>query len=139
MNLNPEFLKYNREIIFENKLRQCIKITWPPGHFSLAHDHGASKGFFLVLKGSIFQIAFNPELGAGGGYSEKTIFQEGMIAYEYPNIIHVVGNNSIAESAITLHYYSPELQMTYYHEMMKEFCIIMMKEGQEAGPECYMV
>jgi len=139
MKLNTKFFKYEREIIFDNKLRQCIKITWPPGHLSLAHDHGYSRGFFFVLKGSIFQIAFNPELSEGGGYSDKIIFDEGMIVYEYPNIIHVVGNNSIKEEAITLHYYSPELHMTYYSEMMQEFAIRIMQEGKKAGPECYMV
>ena len=142
MQLNPEFLKYKREIVFENNRHQCIKITWPPGHWSVPHDHGKSHGYFQVLSGKIFQITYSPKIArknkslaitdAINPFSEKIILEEGMMAPETPGIIHVIGNDSINSDAITLHYYSPCLVMKEYPNMSPGFMAIMLSVGKIA-------
>lgn len=142
MQINPEFLKYKREIVFENKKHQLIKITWPAGHWSIPHDHGKSSGYFQVLAGKIFQITYCQKTAkknklkafadSSNPFSEKIILEEGMMAPESPGIIHVIGNDCIDKDAITLHYYAPPLVMREYPNLSSGFMAIMLSVGRLA-------
>lgn len=115
---------YDREIVFEDQNCQCIKITWPPDHWAMPHDHGVSQGWFTVLKGRAFQMTYSrsvvfanknrPLAQRQNPFSPKYIYHVGRGDQELSSMIHVLGNDDPAHELITVHFYQPLLKMRYY-------------------------
>lgn len=106
-----ERIPYEREIVFQNEDAELVKVTWPAGSTSVAHDHGESYGLIRILEGKIFQKVFDKNTKEGVGRSEHGV---GEVFLETPEIIHIMGNASDSDIAVTLHYYSPRLKMENY-------------------------
>lgn len=106
-----EIIPYEREIVFQNEDAELVKVTWPKGSSSVAHDHGESHGLIRILEGEIYQKIFDKETKR---FLTESVHGKGEVFLESPDMIHIMGNSSSEKVAVTLHYYSPRLKMESY-------------------------
>lgn len=104
---------YRREVLkCSDKKRECVWCVWRPGGFSKPHDHGDSAGLILVVSGCILEIVFDKKTKVE---LRRMYYDTGSVIEETEDTIHIMGNASKTEKAITLHVYSnPPLKMTEY-------------------------
>lgn len=102
---------YNREVVCSGRGYEVVLITWPPGACSAAHDHGTSLGVIKILEGKVYQKVFDKKTKK---FLFKRAYGKGKSFEETPDIIHLMGNASKDEGAITLHVYTPRLKMKTY-------------------------
>lgn len=107
---------YRRVVLYRDENVEIVLIFWPKGVRSRPHDHGKSHGITIVLKGLVFDITFDKKTKelVHVGIHEADL-SRGM--EESPKQIHIVGNASREEEAITLHIYAPQLKMKYYDDL----------------------
>lgn len=104
-------MEYKREILYKDDKCELVLITWPPGSQSVPHDHGISQGYIYVVSGKVKQHIY-----------DKTTKKKISVAYNYAgetfsepqNIIHIMENGSETEEAITIHMYTPPVNMSQY-------------------------
>ena len=110
----PCQFEYERKVLLLRPDIEVVEITWPPGIKSPPHDHGKSHGLVRVLKGQIFQEIYDKSTRR---FLRQERFQTGESFIETPDIIHIMGNESKQEPAITIHCYMPPLKMNVYDEV----------------------
>lgn len=107
---------YRRITLYLDEKVEIVLIFWPKGVRSRPHDHGKSHGITVVLKGTIFDMTFDKKtkelIHAGTHVADLSKIME-----ESPKQIHIIGNASKEEEAITLHIYTPPLKMKYYDDL----------------------
>jgi len=114
--IKKEDCSYNWVMLHEGEDSETKLITWPPGAYSCAHDHGESKGVVRVMKGSLTQKIFDKKTKE---LVEEQTLKEGDAFFETPDMIHIMGNASKEVEAQTLHMYTPKLKMNRYPECEK--------------------
>jgi|HubBroStandDraft_1064217.scaffolds.fasta_scaffold184328_2 predicted metal-dependent enzyme (double-stranded beta helix superfamily) len=88
-------------------------IAWPPGGGIDLHDHGPSRGAFVVVEGVLTEAA--PARDRHGRFElrRRRIGSGHAVSFE-PGHVHDVANEGV-RSALSLHVYSPRLtSMTFY-------------------------
>ncbi|MBI2024762.1 MAG: hypothetical protein HYT03_01550 [Candidatus Harrisonbacteria bacterium] len=98
------------DLTYGNVLEEA-KIVWPPGSKSDPHDHRKSTGHIWILEGAIYQKVYDKKTKK---FIKLSIYDVGELIIETPDIIHIMGNASLIEFAVTKHIYSPPLRMKYY-------------------------
>lgn len=106
---------YQRRQIFLSEHVELLLMSWLPGQRSRIHDHGGSLCVFRVLAGEATEVRY--ELGRDG--RAKPIgaahLSAGASAAAQDAEIHALGNDGrSAVPLVTLHAYSPPLQMRFY-------------------------
>ncbi len=100
----------DRKIIYEDDMVSIFRIIWYPGSRTPKHDHGQSIGSTLIIRGRIFEIQDG----------KKSYIKKGKMTHITSNIKHIVGNDSLTETAESIHIYYPKLKMTTYPDDPKD-------------------
>ncbi|MCB1052226.1 MAG: cysteine dioxygenase family protein [Acidobacteria bacterium] len=105
---------YDRRVLFTRCDIEAVLATWPPGVFTLPHNHGIHPTFGVVkvLTGTIENRIFAPDQNRirPAGISH---FQAGDILKVPLKLIHAMGNPH-SEIAVSLHIYSPKIEQVSY-------------------------
>src|SRR5690348_4535186 len=94
--------------IHQDELVDVWLISWTESQRTELHDHGASRGVFTVVTGSLTEAVWD-----GASLRERTIDSRETVRFEsaYVHDVH----NEANEVAVSVHAYSPPLsEMSYY-------------------------
>lgn len=107
VNENPASDKsiYQR-IELNNNFCSVYAMVWFPGVGSAIHEHKNFKGVVKVIHGKLTERNFN-EVNGQLTFVNKAVLNAGEKVIEKKDSIHDLRNNSITESAVTLHVYYP--------------------------------
>lgn len=109
---------YRRNQIRLGKWYEALIICWGPGHKSYIHDHNGSSCCFRVIEGTAREVICRPTGRSGELPLVKPIdtrrLAEGHVCGSASAHIHEVINPSQTDDLITLHIYSPPLNMRIY-------------------------
>jgi len=115
---------YNRVSLKSSRWYDLLVICWKPGQNSGIHDHGGSSCGFKILNGeaweSVFQNVPSSDGQAMARKSGERSYTPGSLCLAEDNDIHRIENRSETENLVTLHIYSPALQMNSYEEARNE-------------------
>ncbi len=116
---------YNRNKVAAGPWYDLFIICWKPGQASLIHDHTGSSCGFKVLTGTATETVFEKTGAMRNGVPvaralEAHDFKTGAVCLAQDDAIHRVINLSDDKPLITLHVYSPPLDMHYYEEEIGE-------------------
>ncbi len=110
---------YQRNKIATSDWFDLLVICWKPGQASLIHDHKDSSCGFKILTGTATEVVYERTSGRGelGEHVRpvtKRSYAPSEICLAHDNDIHRISNESVSDNLVTLHVYSPPLQMSYY-------------------------
>lgn len=116
---------YNRNKVAHGPWYDLFIICWKPGQASFIHDHTGSSCGFKVLTGTATETVFEK---TGAMRNDLPVaravdthdFQAGAVCLAQDEAIHRVINLNHEKDLITLHVYSPPLDMHYYEEEVAE-------------------
>jgi len=115
---------YNRVPVKSSQWYDLLVICWKPGQNSGIHDHGGSSCGFKILNGEAWESVFQNVSGKDGQAlaqkSGERHYTLGSLCLAEDNDIHRIENRSETENLVTLHIYSPALQMNSYEEARSE-------------------
>ncbi|WP_441249232.1 cysteine dioxygenase [Kitasatospora sp. McL0602] len=101
-------------------------ISWLPGQSTGFHDHGGSRGAFVVALGELEELSF--------GAAEEGLLTRRVgpgVAREFgPDYLHDI-RNTAAGPAVTLHAYSPPLNEMSRYELRAAGLVRTSTEGPE--------
>jgi hypothetical protein len=92
---------------------ESMLIFWRPGAISRIHDHGESCCMVRVLAGKVMEESFEPIIDGLALKTGRATMQAGDV-FESASIHRV--SNTGPHWAVTLHLYSPRLQMKVWAE-----------------------
>jgi len=111
---------YQRNTVKSSDWYDLLVICWKPGQTSSIHDHGGSSCGFKILSGvaweSVFESVRQRENDPKAKKSAERKYPLGTLCLAEDNDIHRIENRSESEDLVTLHIYSPALQMNSYEE-----------------------
>ncbi len=118
-----DYVQFNDETYRRNQIRlgdwyEALIICWKPGQKSYIHDHFGSSCCFKVIEGSAKEIICRPtgrqaDLPLVRAVDSRTLSQ-GCVCGSTADHIHEVINPTSGQDLITLHIYSPPLNMRIY-------------------------
>lgn len=102
---------YQRNLIRGGAVYHALLLCWRPGQRSVIHDHRQSRCGFRVLAGQATESTFD-RTGGGQIYPVQTrTLPEGTICCSEDIEIHQISNLEEQSDLVTLHLYSPPLQV----------------------------
>jgi len=105
---------YKRNKLASGKWYDLLLICWKPGQSSLIHDHNGSSCGFKVLSGTCTELRYEKDENNRVSVCGKDSVAAGSLCLARDADIHRVLNESDSDDLVTLHIYSPPLQMTLY-------------------------
>ncbi|HMO35336.1 MAG TPA: cysteine dioxygenase family protein [Gemmatales bacterium] len=118
-----EFIQFNENTYRRNRIRmsdwyECLVLCWKPGQKSYIHDHQGSSCCFKVIEGTALEMICartgrSAELPLVRPIDSRTL-EAGIVCGSLSAHIHEVINPSQTHDLITLHIYSPPLNMQIY-------------------------
>lgn len=118
-----EYVQFNETTYRRNRIKlsdwyECLVLCWKPGQKSYIHDHRGSSCSFKVIQGTAKEIICArtgrvTDLPLVRPIDTRTL-PEGCVCGSLAAHIHEVVNPSDATDLITLHIYSPPLNMQIY-------------------------
>ena len=107
---------YQRDLLYHGSNFELVLATWSPRGETLIHDHGSSDSFGMVrvLRGKVFNHIYkvNGE-GVLGPKNRHVFAADGLIPVP-KGLIHLMGNTSGEDYAMSLHLYSPVITGVCY-------------------------
>jgi len=100
---HPQYESYGRKMIWNGGFFKLMLMTWNPGDFTAAHDHGAVEWGAVKCFGEFKHIIYNNENNTLKVKSDN-IIPDGTVAKVNPDLIHQMGNNS-KDHIFSLHLY----------------------------------
>jgi cysteine dioxygenase len=101
----PDTNPYGRKLVFSSPNYEVILMNWKPKNESNIHNHGASFGCVVVLKGQIINNLFDENTKI----KSISIHTKGDHTEVPKDIYHQI-KNSTDDYAVTMHFYSPPLK-----------------------------
>lgn len=117
---------YKRNILASSDWYDLILMCWRSGQATRIHDHTNSSCAFRILKGIASETCFKRAPGARGHQGFVTavgmpkFYKCGQICAAQDGDIHRITNDQSGEDLITLHIYSPPLNMAFYEVDISE-------------------
>jgi cysteine dioxygenase len=118
-----DYVQFNEGTYRRNQIRlgqwyEALIICWGPGHKSYIHDHHGSSCCFRVIEGTAKEVICKPtgrstDLPLVKPVDTRTLVA-GSVCGSSSAHIHEVINPNKSEDLITLHIYSPPLNMRIY-------------------------
>lgn len=109
---------YVRSRVLRNDYVELLVLCWKPGQYTSIRAHGASYGVIRVLKGRMHETiyAYDPELGLAEGASHT--WGPGQVsATDIPDIRRIGNASDSGEDLVTLHCYSPPLDVIRTYQL----------------------
>ncbi|MFO0813229.1 MAG: cysteine dioxygenase family protein [Gemmatales bacterium] len=129
-----DYVQFNESTYRRNRVKlgewyECLVLCWKPGQKSYIHDHRGSSCSFKVIEGNAVEIVCAPTGRCGELPKVRPIdtrsLSQGTVCGSLAAHIHEVINPSDDCDLITLHIYSPPLNMQIYEydeEAQDTFC-----------------
>ncbi len=109
---------YRRHLMASSDWYDLWVICWRPGQGSPIHDHKDSSCAFRVVDGTATERVYQQTQAPGQvKLTGQLKHSSGTVVRAYKPDIHRVQNDAPDQNMVTLHIYSPPLQMTYYEEV----------------------
>jgi cysteine dioxygenase len=111
---------YKRNKLASSDWYDLLLMCWRSGQATKIHDHTASSCAFKILKGVATETRFERIEGVRGQHGYVSAigaprdYKCGQICAAQDQEIHRIANDQLGEDLITLHIYSPPLQMAFY-------------------------
>ncbi len=105
---------YQRNRIKATQHYELVALCWRPGQKSQIHDHASSSCAFRVVEGTVTERRFEKLPDGKVRPVEETTIEPGQICAAQDEAIHEVCNRSESGDLVTLHIYSPPLNMRTY-------------------------
>ncbi|MEZ6243218.1 MAG: cysteine dioxygenase family protein [Phycisphaerales bacterium] len=105
---------YQRNRIKATTWYELVALCWRPGQKSQIHDHASSSCAFRVVEGTVTERRFEKLPDGKVRPVAMTTIRPGEICAAQDEAIHEVCNLSDTEDLVTLHIYSPPLNMRTY-------------------------
>ncbi len=105
---------YARNLIAKSPWYQLLVICWQAGQSSPIHDHCGSACGVRVVDGIASETIFEKVAARIVRPLADRSYQPGDVCVSVENDIHVITNRQFGQDLITLHLYSPPLQMNFY-------------------------
>lgn len=129
-----DYVQFNEDTYRRNRVKlgswyECLVLCWKPGQKSYIHDHQGSSCSFKVIEGTAKEIICaqtgrTTDMPLVRPIDTRTLPQ-GTVCGSLAAHIHEVINPNDASDLITLHIYSPPLNMRIYaydDEAQESFC-----------------
>jgi predicted metal-dependent enzyme (double-stranded beta helix superfamily) len=130
--------RYTRNCVYRDDRFELLVLCWPGGICSPIHDHGESRCFMRVLRGSLTVETYSlVEQGREPGHARLThAGTQVMLAGDSDALspardVHRVGAPDAA--AISLHLYAKPLVQCLIYNLARESCRIAVN-GYDSGP-----
>lgn len=105
---------YARNLLAKSDWYQLLVICWRSGQCSPIHDHAGSSCGVRVIDGTATETTFE-KVGPGKVIPKGTaLYDKDAVCVTSETDIHVISNDQPNTDLVTLHLYSPPLQMSYY-------------------------
>jgi len=105
---------YARNLLSKSRWYELLIICWRHGQCSPIHDHEGSSCGVRIVDGTATETRYE-EFGAGAVELVDTReFEKGGVCMVEDTDIHVLHNLQPGKDLVSLHLYSPPLNMTYY-------------------------
>jgi len=105
---------YQRNRIKATAWYELVALCWRPGQKSQIHDHASSSCAFRVIEGTVTERRFEKLADGRVRPVARTLIGPGEICAAQDEAIHEVCNLSDTDDLVTLHIYSPPLNMRTY-------------------------
>lgn len=106
--------RYARNLLAKSKWYELMVICWRSGQSSPIHDHIGTTCGVRVISGTatetIYQETANGRVRPVGSQVIKT----GAVILSQDEDIHLITNHEADQGLVTLHLYTPPLQMRFY-------------------------
>ncbi len=108
--------RYARNELAKSPWYQLLVICWRAGQASPIHDHSGSACGVRVVDGIATETQFEETQNGSGIVRPVTSkqYDRGSVCVTSDDDIHVITNDDPKQDLITLHVYSPPLNMRYY-------------------------
>ena len=121
--------RFKRECYQRNRIKrsdwyELVALCWRAGQKSQIHDHASSSCAFRVIEGTVTERRFEKNPDGTVRQVGVTTLEPGSICAAEDDAIHEVCNMAASDDLVTLHIYSPPLNMKVYDE------------GEDTGGEC---
>lgn len=104
---------YSRNKVAGSDWFDFYVMCWKPNQASTIHDHQNSSCAFRILEGTATEVVYDLKDGYVYPIRSRT-YSFGEICAAQDGEIHKITNESSNDNLITLHIYSPPLQMSCY-------------------------
>lgn len=107
---------YQRNKIGTSAWYDLLVICWRPGQASAIHDHTNSSCGFKILTGTATELVYERSEDSSDFVRpiRKRAYAAGDLCLAQDHDIHRISNDSASADLVTLHVYSPPLQMKFY-------------------------
>ena len=105
---------YARTTLAKSPWYQLLVICWKQGQSSPIHDHEGSSCGVRVIDGMATETLFHQTRPGFVKPVKKVHYSEGEVCVTGGDDIHLITNEQTDADLITLHLYSPPLQMGFY-------------------------
>jgi cysteine dioxygenase len=129
-----DYIQFNENTYRRNRIKlgdwyECLVLCWKPSQKSYIHDHQGSSCCFKVIEGTALEMICaktgrTAELPLVRPIDSRTL-EEGVVCGSLAAHIHEVINPNDSSDLITLHIYSPPLNMQIYaydEEAQETYC-----------------
>ena len=107
-------VNYARNILAKSPWYQLIVICWREGQASPIHDHGESACGVRVVDGTATELRYEKVDDGSVRMRSQGEFSPGDVCVTSTDQIHVIRNEAGRDDLITLHLYSPPLEMSFF-------------------------
>lgn len=107
---------YQRNRIKKTQWYELVALCWKAGQKSQIHDHASSSCAFRVVQGTVTERRFERNPDGTVREVQVTTLEPGTICAAEDDAIHEVCNRAETDDLVTLHIYSPPLNMRVYDE-----------------------
>lgn len=105
---------YARNVLAKSPWYQLIVICWREGQSSPIHDHGNSACGVRVVDGVATEQRYQRDAAGSVHVCGTTEFHPGDVCVTSHDAMHVIRNEPGRDDLVTLHLYSPPLEMTFF-------------------------
>lgn len=105
---------YHRNPVSSSRWYELLVMCWHSGQKSAIHDHRGSGCAFKIVEGQASEMVFERSTEDFVKPVLKRSYQPGEICMARDADIHQIYNEQFGRDLITLHLYSPPLNMTTY-------------------------
>lgn len=122
---------YQRNRIRKTDWYELVALCWRAGQKSQIHDHASSSCAFRVIQGTVTERRFEKNADGTVHEVQVTTLAPGSICAAEDDAIHEVCNMAESDDLVTLHIYSPPLNMKVYDEGADSSgdCVGVYEEG----------
>jgi cysteine dioxygenase len=108
--------RYARNVLAKSPWYQLLVICWRDGQSSPIHDHGASVCGVRIVDGIATETVYQKGDDGRVRAVSRQDYAEGEVCMTSGRNVHVITNCQANRDLVTLHLYTPPLEMSYFEQ-----------------------